>query len=286
MDTKDLLEWESSFQLDGRTFVTDKSIFLDQCYALVMPLPPLGDAERHDKVRGVLSCPARNRFGLPDLTKLDESSFLAPGNIVLSRKYVSFLLKLPLRVQLFFGATGGVLDTVLLFDGKHIIGGMLPIRSHPIHETEDQKLKSDREMLILVPDLTEKAEKGDVESQELLGYIFHENSDVPTYAQQAAKWMTLSAERGNADFQTRLAVFYFCGIGVPKDIAVAETWLLKAAAQDEPEACEKLGLLYGFVQDEPDPVKALILLEKAIGLGRQTAVRFRDKLMQELGSAE
>lgn len=286
MDTKGSIEWKISFRLNAQTYVSDRCLLLDQRVAFVDPLPQNGTERQQGRVNELWMRPTIKRFGFDALSVDQGGSYAGPGKLVLNQKYIAFLLRRIPESLLYFGVIGGGVDPVRLYRGEDPVGLLMPVRVHPIHKIEDQKLKSDRELLLLVPDLTEKAEKGDVESQELLGYIFHENCDVPTYAQQALKWMTLSAERGNADFQTRLSVFYFCGIGVPKDIAVAETWLLKAAAQNEPEACEKLGLLYGFVQDEPDPVKALIFLEKAIGLGRQTAVRFRDKLMQELGSTE
>jgi predicted aspartyl protease len=55
-------------------------------------------------------------------------------------------------------------------------------------------------------------------------------------------WMLQEAESGNADAQYVLSNYYRAGRGVPKDLALADSWLRKAAAAGHPQA----NLQYGF----------------------------------------
>lgn len=49
-------------------------------------------------------------------------------------------------------------------------------------------------------------------------------------------WVVQEAEAGNPDAQMFLSSFYRNGIGVPQDVAQAETWLAKAIARGHPRA--------------------------------------------------
>ena len=51
------------------------------------------------------------------------------------------------------------------------------------------------------------------------------------YYGAAAEWYVKAADQGYADAQHALAVIYFYGRGVKQDLAVAEEWAGKAAAQ-------------------------------------------------------
>lgn len=65
------------------------------------------------------------------------------------------------------------------------------------------------------------------------------SSSFPDF-QEAAKWMTLSAESGYVDAQRQLAWFYIVPIGVPADHKRAHYWMEKAAAQGDPAAIKDL----------------------------------------------
>jgi TPR repeat protein len=49
---------------------------------------------------------------------------------------------------------------------------------------------------------------------------------------------------GNPVAQCSISLLYQCGFGVARDLAKAEEWLLKAAAQNDPVAWNNLGTLY------------------------------------------
>jgi hypothetical protein len=54
------------------------------------------------------------------------------------------------------------------------------------------------------------------------------------------------AVAGNPSAQCMVSLLYQSGFAVPRDLAKAEDWLLKAAAQDDPLAWNNLGTLYAI----------------------------------------
>jgi TPR repeat protein len=64
--------------------------------------------------------------------------------------------------------------------------------------------------------LREQAEKGDVNAQWMLAGLHAAGKRVPQDDVEAAKWYRRAAEQGS---QMMLAVLYFGGVGVPKDMS-------------------------------------------------------------------
>jgi len=54
------------------------------------------------------------------------------------------------------------------------------------------------------------------------------------------------AEAGNPTAQCMISLLYQCGYAVPRDLAKAEEWLLKATAQNDALAWNNLGTLYAI----------------------------------------
>lgn len=79
----------------------------------------------------------------------------------------------------------------------------------------------------------------------------------------------LQANTGNSSAQCMVSLLYQCGYGVPRDLAKAEQWLLKAAAKDDPLAWNNLGTLYtiGGAGLAHGPEKALECYVRAKELG-------------------
>src|SRR5262249_27993611 len=71
---------------------------------------------------------------------------------------------------------------------------------------------------------------------------------------EAAKWYGLAADQGFAPAQNALALLYYRGQGVRKDLGQAEHWVRKAAEQGLPRAQTRLAYLYeqgdGMPQDQ------------------------------------
>ena len=85
------------------------------------------------------------------------------------------------------------------------------------------------------------AEKGNAEAQYWLGVFYLHGRGVPQDHARAAEWYRKSAERGNADAQNDLGVLYSQGKGVHKDDIEAAKWFRRAADQGHAEAQQNLG---------------------------------------------
>jgi TPR repeat protein len=72
------------------------------------------------------------------------------------------------------------------------------------------------------------------------------------------------AVRMNAEEQFRIALRYFNGEGVARDVAIGLTWLRRAAEQGSPSAQSNLGVLYAEGRDVPrDESQAVFWIRKA-----------------------
>jgi uncharacterized protein len=141
--------------------------------------------------------------------------------------------------------------------------------------------------------LLERAQRGDCESQYLLGIAYFTGAGVSQNGAEALKWVStaaehgypkaqyelgalnfangsgnineavkwyrLAAEQGNADAQFALGAIYGFGQSVPKDSAESVKWYRMAAEQGHPTAQTNLGWAYdcgeGVPKDKPEAVK-------------------------------
>src|SRR3954469_13655932 len=72
-------------------------------------------------------------------------------------------------------------------------------------------------------DLIKSAEGGNVMSAAVLGNYYLINH--PEKADETKKWLTLAAEKGNAEAQFGLATMYKLGRGVPTNMVECVNWL-------------------------------------------------------------
>ena len=79
--------------------------------------------------------------------------------------------------------------------------------------------------------LCEKAERGDMSSQYLLGSAYFVGIETPQNYEEAAKWYRRAANQGDTEAQFRLGSMYYFGQGVPKSIVLAEMWFILSAGQ-------------------------------------------------------
>ena len=75
------------------------------------------------------------------------------------------------------------------------------------------------------------AERGDVNGQAELGWIYSIGRGVPQDYYQAAKWYRRAAERGHGGAQFALGLLYNKGEGVRKNLILSYMWLNLSAAQ-------------------------------------------------------
>ncbi len=91
-------------------------------------------------------------------------------------------------------------------------------------------------------DLYQQAKLGDPVSQRMIScYFLFGNRGVPQNLDDAKTWLLLAAENEDAEAQMNLAHCYETGNLFPLDLHLAHEWYVKAAAQGNCKACEKLG---------------------------------------------
>lgn len=93
-------------------------------------------------------------------------------------------------------------------------------------------------------------------------------ADAPRYPENAVEKMKAAAMQGHAFAQHALAVMYYVGNGVPKNLAEAIKWYQKAAEQGYAKAQFNLGVLYFRGDEVPqDHMMAFDWLQKAAEQG-------------------
>ncbi|HEB79199.1 MAG TPA: sel1 repeat family protein, partial [Rhodospirillales bacterium] len=75
----------------------------------------------------------------------------------------------------------------------------------------------------------ERAEKGDLNAQVLLGMLYYQGENVVKDHKKAFRWWRAAAEKGHATAQWRLASLYYRGEGVVKNLKKALSWYEKSA---------------------------------------------------------
>ena len=103
------------------------------------------------------------------------------------------------------------------------------------------------------------AKRGNVEAQNMLGYMYRYGQGLPQNFEQARYWYRLAADQGHARAQNNLGAMYRQGLGVPQDFKEALRWFLRAAEQGNGGAQNHLGLMYfegeGVAKDEIEAYK-------------------------------
>jgi TPR repeat protein len=95
--------------------------------------------------------------------------------------------------------------------------------------------------------LSTAAEKGDANAQLSMGLFYDKGGDLPRDLTLAASWYKKSAEQGNAQAQFNYAMLLTSGEGVTKNREEAIHWLKKAAAQHHENAIKLLKVM------QPEP---------------------------------
>jgi Sel1 repeat len=97
---------------------------------------------------------------------------------------------------------------------------------------------------LTIEEMRIEADKGDLESQNNLGYAYQKGDGVPKDLEEGIKWYKKAAESGYPKSQSNLGNCYLAGRGIKKDTVEAVKWLEKAASQGYPKAQYNLAHLY------------------------------------------
>jgi TPR repeat protein len=116
------------------------------------------------------------------------------------------------------------------------------------------------------------ANRGHAQAQYRLGVFYIEGMGVPRNYSTGVEWLRKSANQGNVFAQYGMGYAYGNGEGVPKDTAIAAQWYRKAADKDYPDALLNLAAIEwnsrGALQDK---AQALKHMRRAAALGNATA---------------
>lgn len=86
--------------------------------------------------------------------------------------------------------------------------------------------------------------QGDVEAQNMLGFMYRWGQGVEQDFAKAQEWYRRAADKGHPTAQNNLGLVFRYGLGVPKDYQQAFHWFLRAAEQGNAAGQNHLGLMY------------------------------------------
>lgn len=255
------IKWKISYGVDGRTYVSDKRMLIDQRYVLVRPLPERGKMGP-EIIREYLARPEQIRFSSEDLKESFFGNWEAPGRLLLHTRHVAFLRNLPLGETLNFGLVMGPHSAVRIYDGDFLIGLTGPSG--------------------ISLDLWEAAESGDAEAQCEVGVSLWAGWEFERDRMKAVRWFKKSADQGCVKAQFYLGQLYMLGFPeISQDYQAAARWFARAAEQNHPKALMELGIAFFVGFGVPiDFTKSWVLLDRAIELGCREAVKKRSAMFK------
>ena len=100
--------------------------------------------------------------------------------------------------------------------------------------------------MAMVPQIQTRAEVGDSNSQNGLGYAYLKGAlGFPKDPAKAIYWLRKSAEQANVGAQRTLAHAYAAGLdGVPQDFSESAKWFERAATQGDSYSKSQLAAMY------------------------------------------
>ncbi len=108
------------------------------------------------------------------------------------------------------------------------------------------------------------AERGDVEAQFTLGYMYYMGTGVPQSKSTAVRWYKKAADQGDPTAKYNLGYLYLYGDGVTEDRGKAISLFRAAAAQGQLLAMLGMGLIFETAKfSPPDYARALDWYQRA-----------------------
>jgi hypothetical protein len=208
------VDWKISFRLeDGRIFITDRCILIDERYVLPAVLPPDGSKRNYRRVREYLTLPGQERFSFREMKTTGWDNFEAPDGMILNRKYIDFLLERIPDEQLHFLTTEKFGNPVWFFRGDEAVGLLMPMTEPPACGEV----------------LKDKARAGDAEAQYFLGRYYRvEDGPIPRNDILSRKWLEAAAGQDYAKAHLDLGVYHIFGWGGEDDREKAIAYFDKA----------------------------------------------------------
>jgi TPR repeat protein len=101
-------------------------------------------------------------------------------------------------------------------------------------QVRSESIDADNSLFIIL------AEKGDVNAQWVLGFMYLNGEGMPQNYKQAAYWLTKAADQGFALAQFNLGFMYDNGEGVSQDYEKALDWYLIMSARVSSKTMKRL----------------------------------------------
>lgn len=277
MNAPEPIKWSLRLEnvVDGRTFITDRTIVLDEAY---FPASELETAtpEQIKKTSDILSTPTSVEFELDDLVPSAETYNFSDA-IRLAPRCIDFLKTLSFHDKLRFAVAPAEDPLIHIFDGELLIGSMTPM-TFPHERSENGRREFAKQRVADIPSgIVQRAEQGDPAAFPMMAFCYGRVYALcKDYGVEYLQWTTRAAESGDKQSQYYLAGMYFRGDVVSQNDAEAFRWYRKAADQNHPDAAWRAGIMLGIgIGTEKDPVSGLQLVEKAIDLGSKKAIKIR-----------
>ena len=237
------------------------------------------------------------KSSLPSLTKPNNDTFLSYSEDDLQDSHGSRMTKsereireeledLQLEVE--------ILDSKVKQLDKQIKNETIGSSSHRIQSPQEMTTEEILQKYCVAPprakrnkiwSLQKKADKGDSNSQYLLGACYATGKNVPQSKEKALEYYLLSAENGDANGQYSAANCYYYGKGAAVNKKKALKLFTLAAEQDHDKAQFALGHIYEFGKCglDPDYEKAIQWYRKAAQNGHEAAIqRLRNESDEEI----
>jgi hypothetical protein len=290
------VEWEVSFQVDERVYVSDKNLLLDHDYVRIDPLPVKGETPT-EKIREILCRTPHHRFGLEKIKlAYPGGDYSGPDGLIIERRHIKFLRRTAFRNRLQFGFCGHA--EVLLYDGDMVVGAVQTLGKLPVALVE--KLFKDHfdpdpdeleaEILRGEGDLPERAEKGCLWARMVLCEHYSRPHVKRWRALKALEWYRDAAEKGLPSAQQRMGIYYSPDGGrsiVKADGKKMVDWYLKAAKGGDSFSLTLLAFAFERGADgEVNLMKACALFDLMVFRGDKCAVKNRNRCMQQLTKKE
>ena len=139
----------------------------------------------------------------------------------------------------------------------------------------------------LLDETKAKAEKGDAEAQDKLGFYYGRGALVKQDYDESARWFRKAAEQGHAPGQLHLALAYAKNKGVPRDPQEALKWMRKSVDQAYAPALYAFGFWYASGQIVAmDVVEAHKWYSLALAQGETSAKAALSNLEKELSAEQ
>jgi len=190
------VDWVLSFTMeDGREFITDKCLLIDQKYVQLTDLPEDGNRRQYKRMRTLMAREVVKRFKFSEMVVMESGHYAGPCHLFLNRKYIDFLLQRIPEGFLGFGMTGAWNDLVMLYREDECIGGVMPYMEEP---------KFDEALIA-------QAEAGDAYAQLHMGRFYLFGEEVPMDFKKAKGWLLKALSNGQGRAGLLLGLSYFSG---------------------------------------------------------------------------